>query len=70
VKGRITWYETVEEMQADLDAYLDHYNRERPHQGRGMKGRRPYEAFVAGIPRDKTPNASAKAGKEGSKKAA
>jgi len=26
VKGRTTWYETVEEMQTDLDAYLERYN--------------------------------------------
>ena len=27
VKGRTTWYETVEEMQQDLEAYLETYNR-------------------------------------------
>ncbi len=36
--GRTTWYETIEEMQKDLDAFLETYNRRRPHQGRGMKG--------------------------------
>ena len=38
-------------MQKDLDAYLETYNRHRPHRGRGMKGRTPYEVFKAGIPR-------------------
>ena len=38
VKGRTTWYESVEEMQTDLDAYLETYNRNRPHCGRGMEG--------------------------------
>ena len=50
VKGRTTWYESVDEMQADLDAYLETYNRSRPHRGRGMEGTTPYEVFKAGIP--------------------
>jgi hypothetical protein len=36
-------------LQKDLDAYLRQYNRERSHQGRNMKGRTPYQAFVDGI---------------------
>ena len=51
IKGRTTWYETVAEIQKDLDAYLETYNRQRPHRGRGMKGRTPYEVFKAGIPK-------------------
>ena len=51
IKGRTTWYETVAEMQKDLDAYLETYNRQRPHRSRGMKGRTPYEVFKAGIPK-------------------
>ena len=27
VEGRKTWFETVEEMQPVLDAYLEHYNQ-------------------------------------------
>ena len=46
-----TWYETVAEMQKDLDAYLKTYNRQRPHRRRGMKGRTPYDVFKAGIPK-------------------
>jgi transposase InsO family protein len=49
VAGRTTWYESVEQMQGDLDCYLKHYNHERPHQGRMMEGRTPYQMFVAGI---------------------
>ena len=37
VKGRTTWHETVDEMQSDLDAYLELYNTKRPHRGRGMQ---------------------------------
>ena len=51
IKGRTTWYESVEEMQKDLDGYLEIYNSRRPHRDRGMKGSTPYEVFKAGIPR-------------------
>ena len=43
-------YETVAEMQEDLDAYLETCNTRRSHRGRGMEGRTPYEVFKAGIP--------------------
>ncbi len=51
IKGRTTWYEVLEEMQKDLDGYLETYNTRRPHRGRGMEGRTPYEVFKVGIPR-------------------
>jgi len=50
VEGRRTWFDTVEEMQTVLDAYMVTYNTKRPHQGRGMKGRTPAQVFTAGIP--------------------
>ena len=49
LKGREKFYETVGEMQTDLDAYLVTYNTKRPHQGRGMKGRTPLRAFKDGL---------------------
>jgi transposase InsO family protein len=49
VAVRSKWYEAVDEMQKDLEVYLKQYNHERTHQGRNMKGRTPYEAFVDGI---------------------
>lgn len=49
VEGRKTWFETIEEMQVVLDAYLIGYNTKRPHQGRGMNGRTPIKAFVQDI---------------------
>jgi transposase InsO family protein len=49
IKGRTKFYESVEEMQVDLDEFLAFYNAERPHQGRNMNGRRPLEVFEAGI---------------------
>lgn len=49
VMGRSKWYETIEEMQLDLDGYLETYNRKRPHRGRAMEGRTPYAVFKAGL---------------------
>jgi hypothetical protein len=51
VKGRTKWYESVDEMQKDLDDYLKHYNEKRPHQGENMKGRTPCRAFLDGLPK-------------------
>ena len=53
VKGRTKWYESVQEMQADLDAYLVQYNTKRPHQGRNMNGRTPYAMFKRGLPKNR-----------------
>lgn len=47
---RKKWYETIEEVQVDLDDYLIHYNTKRPHQGRAINGRTPYNAFTEGLP--------------------
>jgi transposase InsO family protein len=55
VMGRKKFYETLDEMQADLDAYLKDYNHTRPHQGRGMKGRTPNQAFREGLPKEPKP---------------
>ncbi len=49
IKGRTTWHETVAEMQKNLDAYQETYNRQRPPRGRGMEGRTPYDVLKAGI---------------------
>lgn len=40
---RTKLYETVEALQADLDAWLRSYNYERPHQGYRNLGKRPFE---------------------------
>jgi transposase InsO family protein len=50
VEGRRTWFESLDEMQAVLDTYLEGYNQRRPHQGRGMQGRTPAQAFKDGLP--------------------
>ena len=53
IQGRIKYYESLEEMQTDLDRFLQIYNYERAHQGRNMNGRTPYQVFVEGIPNTK-----------------
>ena len=55
VMGRKKFYDGIEAMQKDLDAYLVRYNTERPHQGRGIKGRTPAGVFVRCLPKPKTP---------------
>lgn len=50
VAGRTTFYESVDQMQNDLDVYLNYYNTQRAHQGRNMDGRTPYQVFIQGIP--------------------
>jgi transposase InsO family protein len=54
VAGRTKWYDSIDEMQKDLDAFLVVYNAERPHQGRGMNGRTPAKAFVDGLRKEET----------------
>ncbi len=40
---REKFYESVEELQKDLDKYLKFYNTERPHQGYRNMGKRPID---------------------------
>jgi transposase InsO family protein len=49
IKGRQKWYESVEEMQKDLEAYLLFYNTKRPHQGRNLRGRTLAKDFMDGL---------------------
>jgi transposase InsO family protein len=43
-------YETIEQMQADLDVWMDYYNRERTHQGRWCYGKTPMQTFLDSLP--------------------
>lgn len=45
-------YESVEVLQVDLDAWLVHYNTERPHQGYRNRGRRPIETIELFLSKD------------------
>jgi transposase InsO family protein len=38
-------YTTLEDLQADLDAFLNDYNTQRPHQGRWCYGKTPMQTF-------------------------
>jgi Integrase core domain len=55
-KLRSQLYDSVEALQADLDAWLHHYNHQRPHLGYRNQGRRPWdtvERSSASHPQDK-----------------
>lgn len=41
-------YLTLAELQADLDAWITHYNEERTHQGKMCCGRTPLQTLIAG----------------------
>ena len=38
-------YTTIEELQTDLDEWMDHYNRERTHSGRYCYGKTPWQTW-------------------------
>ena len=39
-------YTTVEDIQADLDNWMRHYNEERPHSGKFCFGKTPMQTFL------------------------
>jgi len=41
-------YESVGQLQADLDQWNDYYNTQRTHQGNMCCGRTPFETMIAG----------------------
>ncbi|UCF07019.1 MAG: IS481 family transposase [bacterium] len=41
-------YSTLEQLQEDLDVWLDEYNNQRGNQGKRCEGRTPYETMKAG----------------------
>jgi Integrase core domain len=43
-------YARLEELQANLDAWLTEYNEARPHQGRWCYGKTPMQTFVDSVP--------------------
>ena len=43
-------YASVEQLQADLDAWVADYNERRPHQGRWCYGKTPLQTFVDTVP--------------------
>ncbi len=51
-------YRTLEELQADLDAWLPEYDEARPHQGRWCYGKTPMQAFLDSVPLAKEPRSN------------
>jgi transposase InsO family protein len=45
VAGRTTWYENAEQIQTDLERFIEYYNKERSHQGYRLQGRTPVQAL-------------------------
>ena len=43
-------YRSIDELQADLDVWLEAFNRERPHQGRWCFGKTPMQTFLDAKP--------------------
>jgi hypothetical protein len=43
-------YRSVEELQADLDAWVEDYNEGREHEGRWCFGKTPMKTFVDAKP--------------------
>ena len=46
VAFRTKIYRSIEELQLDLDKWLDEYNKKRTHQGKFCNGRTPMECFL------------------------
>ena len=42
-------YTTIDDLQEDLDTFMNYYNKERTNQGKRCKGRTPYETFTEGV---------------------
>ena len=55
---RKTFYESLEQLQRDLDQFLNFYNRERAHQGYRTQGRTPYKTFLARVKETMTEKAA------------
>jgi hypothetical protein len=43
-------YRTIDQLQADLDAWIADYNWKRPHQGRWCFGKTPMPTFLDTLP--------------------
>jgi Integrase core domain len=46
-------YRSIDELQADLDAWIKEYNEARPHQGRWCFGKTPMQPFLDAVPMTK-----------------
>ncbi|MAT68360.1 MAG: hypothetical protein CMJ58_02435 [Planctomycetaceae bacterium] len=46
-------YETIQQLQSDLDQWIAHYNNERPHSGRYSYGKTPWRPSTLPSPSPK-----------------
>lgn len=42
-------YQSIEQLQTDLDTWLTYYNNERPHSGRYCYGKTPMQTFLESL---------------------
>ena len=62
---RTTFYETVEQLQVDLDRWMVFYNTQRPHHGYRNMGRRPIDTVEQYLQQRQQPQASGAAANAG-----
>ncbi len=43
---RKKFYQNLEELQIDVDNWINKYNHERPHSGKHCYGKTPYQTFL------------------------
>jgi len=43
-------YRPLEELQADLDRWMEEYNQESPHHGQWCDGKTPMQMFLDSVP--------------------
>jgi hypothetical protein len=43
-------YATIDDLQADLDAWMREFNEARPHQGKWCFGKTPMQTFLDALP--------------------
>ncbi len=43
-------YHSIEELQDNLDAWVEEYNNKRPHSGKYCFGKTPMQTFIDSLP--------------------
>jgi hypothetical protein len=43
-------YATIDDLQADLDAWMREFNEARPHQGKWCFGKTPMQTYLDALP--------------------
>ena len=57
-------YATIDELQADLDAWMREFNEIRPHQGKWCFGKTPMQTFIDALPLAREKSGQLQAGEE------